>query len=554
VGVAAAVVVVVASAAVAAAAAVVDTAVAVAAAAAAVVDTAVAAVAVAVANAADAIATKPPVCFANLIEPLPRQGFFFAPRPRIITTDTRQLHIKVDYGIRHHRVPLPRNSRNGAFMSPVVKRISTQAAATAFTIAFSVASSLAPAADVPAKSPTAQSAQTTDWPQFGGVDRDGKSAETGLLKQWPAGGPPLAWKIKTIGAGMGGVSVSSGRVYTTGDLSDAAYVFALNESDGKQIWKTKIGPAGIVGQGSNSYAGPRATPTVANGRIYIEGHFGDVACLDASDGKPIWHISLADLGGSKPTWAFSESPLVDGDKVIVTPGGSKGTLAALNAADGKLIWQSKGWTDAAAYASPVVTTLAGVRQYVQITERSLTGVNPDNGDVLWKVGRNAKIVIPTLIIQDPYIYSTSGYGYGCDLYQVSAGGGKLSVKPVYTQNKVVKNHHGGVVLVDGKIYGHSDQVGWVCQDMLTGKDVWKEKEKLGKGSIAYADGHLYLRQEDGKGTIVLIEASPTGYKETGRFDQPDRSRLNSWPHPVIANGKLYIHDQETLLCYDVKAK
>jgi len=434
------------------------------------------------------------------------------------------------------------------------KSLGAHLAVTAFTFSMCILRFADAAADIPSKSPTAQAAVTTDWPQFGGVDRDGKSAETGLLKQWPRGGPPLAWKIKNIGAGMGGVSVASGRIYITGDLKDAAYVFCLNESDGKEVWRGKIGPAGILGQSSNSYAGPRATPSIANGRVYVEGHFGDVVCLDASDGKPIWHVSLADLGGSKPTWAFSESPLVDGEKVIVTPGGRNGTLAALNAADGKLIWQSKGWTDPAAYASPVVATLAGVRQYIQITERALAGVNPDNGGVLWKVNRSAKIVIPTPIVQDPYIYATSGYGYGCDLYRISAEGNKLIVKTGYTQNKVMKNHHGGVVLVDGKIYGYSDQVGWVCQDMLTGKDVWKEKEKLGKGSITYADGHLYLRQEDGRGTIALIEASPAGYHETGRFDQPDRSRLNSWPHPVIANGKLYIRDQDTLLCYDVKAK
>jgi outer membrane protein assembly factor BamB len=436
-------------------------------------------------------------------------------------------------------------------MSPI---ISVRVAA-AFSLSLSLVALTASATDVPSKSPSAQSAATTDWPQFGGVERDGKSAETGLLKQWPTGGPPLAWKIKTVGAGMGGVSVSSGRVYTTGDLKDGAYVFALNESDGKEVWRAKIGPAGVLGMGGNSYAGPRATPTVANGRVYVEGQFGDVACLDSSDGKVAWHVSIPNgLGGGRPTWAFSESPLVDGDKVIITPGGSKGTLAALGAADGKLVWRSKGWTDNAAYASPEIVTVAGVRQYVQITERSLAGVNPTDGSVLWKVGRNAKIVIPTLVVQDPYIYSTSGYGYGCDLYRVSAEGGKLVVKPVYTQNKVMKNHHGGVVLLDGKIYGYSDQVGWVCQDMLTGKDVWKEKEKLGKGSITYADGHLYLRQEDGKGTIVLIEATPAGYHETGRFNQPDRSRLNSWPHPVIANGKLYIRDQDVLLCYDVKAK
>jgi outer membrane protein assembly factor BamB len=438
---------------------------------------------------------------------------------------------------------------------PTIKRLTAHATAAAFTLALSPAPFNA-SADVPSKSPTAESAVTTDWPQIGGVDRDGKSAETGLLKQWPAGGPPLAWKIKTIGGGMGGVSVSSGRIYTTGDLNDAACVFCLNESDGKEIWRAQIGRGGSVGGGANSYEGPRGTPTVSNGKIYVETQYGDVACIDASDGKVLWLKSLfANLGGKMMSgWGFSESPLVDGDKVIVTPGGSRGTLAALNASTGALIWQSKGWTDNAAYSSPLAATIGGVRQYIQLTDKSVAGVNAAHGSILWKTTRPGQTaVIPTLICQGEYVYATSGYGVGCDLFKISAEGSKFSVSPVYTQNKLMKNHHGGVVLVDGKIYGYSDQVGWICQDLLTGKEVWKEKNKLGKGSIAYADRHLYLRQEDRKGTIALIQASPAGYKEVGQFNQPDRSKLNSWPHPVIANGKLYLRDQETLLCYNIKA-
>jgi outer membrane protein assembly factor BamB len=398
---------------------------------------------------------------------------------------------------------------------------------------------------------------STDWPQIGGVDRDGKSAETGLLKQWPAGGPPLAWKATKLGAGMGGVSVVGGRVYTSGDSNGAAFVIALNEADGKEVWRAKVGQGGTVGGGANSYEGPRGTPTVADGRIYIVCQFGDVTCLDAAAGKELWHKSLAsDLGGKMMSgWGFSESPLVDGDKVIVTPGSSRGTLAALNAATGDVIWRSKSWTDNAAYASVVLTTIGGTRQYVQLTDKSVAGVNPADGSILWKTPRKGSTaVIPTVICHDDYVYVTSGYGIGCDLFKITGNSGKFTVAPVYAQNKLMKNHHGGVVLVDGKIYGYSDQVGWVCQDFLTGKEVWKEKNKLGKGSIAYADGHLYLRQEDRKGTIALIDASPAGYNEVGQFDQPDRTEQNSWPHPVIANGKLYIRDQDTLLCYDVKAK
>jgi len=398
---------------------------------------------------------------------------------------------------------------------------------------------------------------SNDWSHIGGVARDGKSAETGLLKQWPAGGPALVWKVKNLGAGMGGVAVTGSRVYTSSDTDGSACAIALNESDGHEIWRAKVGKGGSVGGGANSYEGPRGTPSVSDGHVYIVTQYGDVSCLDAANGKEIWHKSLpSDLSGKMMSgWGFSESPLVDGDKVIVTPGGSRGTLAALNAATGEVIWRTKAWTDSAAYASAIAATIGDVHQYIQLTDKSVAGVNPTDGAILWKAPRKGTTaVIPTVIYSDGYVYVTSGYGIGCDLFKISSDGGKFTATPVYSQNKLMKNHHGGVVLVDGKIYGYSDQVGWVCQDFVTGKEVWKEKNKLGKGSIAYADGHLYLRQEDRKGTIALIEASPAGYNEVGHFDQPDRSSENSWPHPVIANGKLYIRDQETLLCYDVKAK
>jgi outer membrane protein assembly factor BamB len=290
--------------------------------------------------------------------------------------------------------------------------------------------------------------------------------------------------------------------------------------------------------------------------LYVVGPLGDVVCLETAGGKEVWRKHLAkDFGGSRPDWGFAESPLVDGDRLVVTPGGRQGTLVALNKQTGEKLWQSKEWTDDAQYASVVVAEHGGARQYIQLTMKSVAGVAADGGKLLWKApfpGRTA--VITTPIFHDGHVYVTAGYGVGCAVFKINAQGGKFSARQVY-QNKVMKNHHGGVILHDGRVYGHSDNSGWTCQDFLTGKEVWQDKEKLGKGSMTYADGMFYLRQEDGdNGTIALIEASPQGYKEHGRFEQPDRSGKNTWPHPVVAGGKLYIRDQDVLLCYDVKAK
>lgn len=202
----------------------------------------------------------------------------------------------------------------------------------------------------------------------------------------------------------------------------------------------------------------------------------------------------------------------------------------------------------------IAAEIGGVRQYVQLTDASVVGVAAADGKLLWRARRRGETaVIPTPVVQDDLVYVTSGYGVGCNLFKIATAGGKFSAEQVYA-NKVTVNQHGGVVLVGDHIYGHSDSKGWTCQNFKTGQMVWQEKGKLGKGSVVYADGHLYLRQEDGKGTVALIEATPTGYKETGRFDQSERSDKNSWAHPVVAGGKLYIRDQDVLLCYDVRAK
>jgi outer membrane protein assembly factor BamB len=391
-----------------------------------------------------------------------------------------------------------------------------------------------------------------DWPQWRGPNRNGISPETGLLKDWPQGGPRLVWKATGIGNGYSTVSAVGQRLYTTGDRGDANFVLAIDASNGKHVWAAKLGKSGAPGWGG--FAGPRATPTVAGDHLYAVDQWGDLVCLAVADGKEIWRKNFTqDFGASRPEWGFSESPLVDGDHVIVTPGGPKGTIVALNGSSGALVWQTKDFTDPAHYSSINIADIAGTRQYVQLTAENLVGVSPKEGKILWKTKRKGETaVIPDPVVYNDCVYVTSGYGIGCQLFKVSASGGQFAVEQVYA-NKLIVNHHGGVVRIGDFIYGHSDTKGWVCQDFKTGESKWAEK-KLGKGSILAADGMLYLRQEDKQGTIVLIEASPDGWKEHGRFDQPDRSGKNSWPHLVIAHGNLYVRDQDVLLCYDVKGK
>jgi len=242
-----------------------------------------------------------------------------------------------------------------------------------------------------------------------------------------------------------------------------------------------------------------------------------------------------------------------GNKVIVTAGGTQGTVIALDKKTGAVTWRSKGFQDPPHYSSLAVAEIGGVRQYIQLTpKKRRRHRRQQRRRALARAARRPTAVIPSPIHRDGFVYVSSGYGVGCNLFKVSAADGRFSVGEVYA-NKVMVNHHGGVILVGDCVYGFSEGAGWTCQDLKTGQAKWQTKQKLGKGSIAYADGRFYLRSED-KGTVVLIETSPAGYREHGRFEQPDRSRKRAWPHPVIANGRLYLRDQETLLCYDVKTK
>jgi outer membrane protein assembly factor BamB len=401
-----------------------------------------------------------------------------------------------------------------------------------------------------------------DWPQWQGPDRNAVSKELGLLKEWPNGGPPLAWKIKGLGGGYSAPSVAAGRIFGMSNRGNDEVVWALSQKDGKELWVRRLGPA-FQQRASQGKEGPGCTPTVDGDRLYVLGLGGDLACLQARDGKIIWQRSLTrDFGGTSPRWSYRESPLVDGNKVICTPGGPDATLVALDKLTGKTNWKSQvPGSPGAAYASAIAIDFDGQREYVQLTQSTLVGVAASDGKFLWRYDKPANrmgINCSTPLYHDGLVYAASAYGTGGGLVRLSKDAKSVKAEEVYFTKKM-QNHHGGMILVDGCLYGANggNEGGFlVCLDFQSGKVLWDERDsgerRAPKGSVALADGRLYYRTENG--AMLLIEPNPNRFVECGRFEQPDRSNAPAWPHPVIANGKLYLRDQDVLLCYDVKAK
>ncbi|MCA9043793.1 MAG: PQQ-like beta-propeller repeat protein [Planctomycetaceae bacterium] len=407
-------------------------------------------------------------------------------------------------------------------------------------------------------------ANAHDWPRWEGPHRNAISDETGLLQEWPESGPPVAWRITGIGDGMGGIAVCEGRIYTTGDIDDTSWLFALNEKNGELIWKARIGRGGRVGFIFQP-KGPRCTPTVEGDRIYVLGQFGEFVCFTTA-GEEVWRTQyIDDLGGVMPKWGYSESPLIDGDQIICEPGGPEATVVALNKRDGKTIWTCNvpagefnpryGNDSAAGYSSAIAFDFEGVRQYALFTSTTLVGIRADDGKLLWRFDRPVnthRIPCSTPIYHEGIVFGSTAYDAGGGAAKLEKGvDGGVSAEEIYFSPEM-KNHHGGLILNDGTLYGAAggNQGGFlVCMDFKTGEILWRER-KAPKGSLTLADGRLYLRTESG--SVILFEPNREQFVEHGRFEQPDRTREPAWTHPVIANGKLYIRDQNLLLCYDVK--
>jgi outer membrane protein assembly factor BamB len=399
-------------------------------------------------------------------------------------------------------------------------------------------------------------AGAADWPQWRGPQRNGISEETGLLQEWPEDGPPLVWEISGLGGGYSTPAVVGDRIYLINDKgNDNEFVHARSTSDGSEIWSTRIGNVGKPDQ-RPPYPGARSTPTVDGDKLYVLGSDGDFACLEAESGSIVWSKNVrAEFGGQYGEWAYSESPLVDGDLVLCTPGGKDATILALHKQSGEVAWKSAvPGGDEAAYSSIVITETGGLKQYVQFLAGGVVGVNAETGEFLWRYEKTASgspANIPTPVVADNLVYSASGRG-GAGLVKLAVQQGKVDAEEVYFDQGLPKSI-GGSVLVGDYLYG-TTRDGLVCAEFATGEVKWQNRS-IGAASVLFADGLLFLHGEDGR--RALVAATPEEYRELGRFTPdniPDRGDSKAWAYPVLSNGRLYIHDFGTLWCYDVDAK
>lgn len=388
---------------------------------------------------------------------------------------------------------------------------------------------------------------TSQWTQWLGPRRANHSLDTGLLDAWPDGGPPLAWKAPGLGVGFSSVTGAGDRLFTMGDVDGEARLFALSAKGGEILWSTEIGEPG-----GERNPGPRATPGTDGKLVFALGQDGSLVCVTADDGEVVWkrHLVRDFDGAMMSKWNYSESPLIDDDLLVCTPGGAKGTVLALQKATGEVAWRCGELTDAAPYSSLLPVEIGGVRQYVVFTDQCVAGVAAENGELLWRADRAGKTAIcSTPVYSDGIVFVSSGYNIGCNAFRITVDGGEFEVEEIYA-GKQLQSHHGGMVLVGDHVYGLGRR-NLKCIELATGDVVWEDLS-VGKGSITYADGHLIVRSERGAGEVALVEATPKGYVEKGRFEQPDRSEEPSWAYPVVFGGKLYVRDQGVLLCFDVR--
>ena len=392
-----------------------------------------------------------------------------------------------------------------------------------------------------------QFTSTTDWPQWRGPDRTGLSQESGLMDEWPSSGPELVWSTSSLGAGYGSIAIQGDRIFVQMRVGQRSAVASLNRSDGTFVWSRALGATRNSDQGP----GPRGTPTVDGDRVYVLTENGDLACLATEDGTILWQRNiLQDFGGRNIPWLISESPLIDGDKVVVTPGGRGAGVVALDKMSGETIWTSQELSDVPGYASVIVADVQGVRTLMTLTDRAGVGIRASDGKLMWRYPRvaNRTANAATPIFHEDKVFYSSAYSTGGALLSLTAEGGEVQAEEVYF-TRSMQNHHGGLVLVDGYLYGFHNSI-LTCLEFATGERMWRDRS-VGKGSITYADGHLYILSENN--VVGLVEANPTEYREKGRFEIVDQG-LPSWAHPVVSGGRLYIRDQSTLASYDIRQR
>jgi outer membrane protein assembly factor BamB len=408
----------------------------------------------------------------------------------------------------------------------------------------------------------ASSARAADWPTFRGASRTAVAPDTDLLESWPADGPPLVWETKGAGRGYASLAIVADRLYTLGDgLSTAAdkdeYLSCFDRATGRELWKTKTGAA--WNDGKESWQSSRSTPTVDGDMVYVITPFGTLVACKAADGSEVFRVNLKERFGGKKAdaWGYSESVLVDGDRLICTPGGEQAAVVALDKKTGGDVWvcpmdDLRG----AGHSSIVVAEVKGRKIYVQTTASGPIGVDAATGKLLWRYPIDQTVaVIPTPIVRGDLVFFSAGYRRGGALLrQVPQADGGVTIEEIYGLNTDLANKHGGIVLVGDHLYGDSDDKGIpFCAELMTGKIVWKQRGS-GKNSatVMAADGHVYVRYSDG--TLSLVKADPAAYREVSSFAVPGSGDRPSWAHMVILDGRLYLREGDAILCYDVRAK
>jgi outer membrane protein assembly factor BamB len=402
-------------------------------------------------------------------------------------------------------------------------------------------------------------AQAEDWPTFRGTMRTAIASDRNLMDSWPEGEPKLVWETAGAGRGYASVAVAGDKLYTLGDAlstkdGEDEYLTAFDRATGKPLWATMTGPAWK--EMNPDWHNSRSTPTVDGDMVYVIAPKGVLVACQASDGKEVWRSNLVDdIGGKKADpWGYSESVLIDGDRLICTPGGDKATMVAFDKKTGEVIWKAIRPGDiGAGHASIVISEVGPHRVYVQTTGSGAIGVSAEDGKVLWSYPiEKTTAVIPTPIVRDDLVFFSVGYGRGgALLQQVADADGTVTIKEIYGLDPKLGNKHGGVILVGDHLYGDTDDNGMpFCADLMTGEINWKERGP-GSGSVALigGDNMLFMQFQDGE--FALAKADPEKLTVVGRFKIPGSGERPSWAHPTIADGKLYVRSQDKIFCYDI---
>ncbi len=391
-----------------------------------------------------------------------------------------------------------------------------------------------------------------EWPCFHGPARDNRSAETGLLKEWPEGGPKLLWTATGLGKGYSSVTIAGGGIYTAGMIGKQTYVFAL-DLDGKQKWRKPNGRSWESRmRHAIGYTGSRATPTYDEGRLYHLGERGRLAVFDARTGREVWSVDLFERFDAKvPSYGLAESVLIDGERLICSPGGRKGYMVCLAKDTGKLVWANTEMKGAVGYCSGVIAEFGGRRQILSMSAKALFSVDAATGKLLWSVehGNRRGNSATDPIFHKGRVFASTGYGKGSVVVKLLPTEDGIRAERVWA-SKLMDNHHGGVVLLDGHLYGSGHQSrGWFCLEFFTGRQAWNAK---GKGALTYAEGMLYCLDE--RGTMSLVRADPDAFRLASSFRLPKGGTGLYWAHPVVCGGRLYVRHADKLFAYDIRAK